>query len=102
MLLLAGLAPLVALVAGVVTDPSPTRHSFLTVPISKHLDFNAKGMSDFTKRDQEHLRNLVRRGDHRRQSSTVNKVAEIALNNTRGTYVATVSVGDPPTSCEFC
>jgi hypothetical protein len=99
MLLLAGLAPLVALVAGVVTGSSPPSHSFLTVPITKHVDFN--GMSDFIKRDPGHLRDLVKRGGHRRQSSTGNKVADILLNNTGSGYVATVSVGNPPTSCEY-
>jgi hypothetical protein len=100
LLLLARLAPLVVLATGHLTDPSHARASLLKVPISKRIDFN--GMSDFTKRDREHLRNLVKRGGHRRRSSTVNKITDIALNNTGGIYVANFSVGDPPTSCEFC
>ena len=99
MLLLAGLAPLVVLATGVVAA-SLARDSLITVPISKRINFN--GMPDLAKRDREHLRNLVKRGVHQRQSSTVNKVADIPLSNPGGIYVATVSVGDPPTSCEFC
>ena len=102
MFLSAGLAPLVMLAMGLVADPSLAlaSHYLLTVPISRHVDFN--GISDFTKKDREHLRNLVKRGRHRRQSSTVNKVANIPLNNTGGIYVATIGVGTPPTSCGSC
>ncbi|KAI0279620.1 acid protease [Russula aff. rugulosa BPL654] len=99
LLLLARLAPLVVLATGHLTDPSLARASLLKVPISKRIDFN--GRSDFTKRDREHLRNLVRRGGHRRRSSTVNKITDIALNNTGGIYVANVSVGDPPANYQL-
>jgi hypothetical protein len=97
MLLFAGFAPLVVLATGVVADSSPARDSIITFPISKRLNFN--GIPDFTKRDRDHLRNLVKRGGHRRQSSTVNKTPDIPLNNTGGIYVATIGVGDPPTNC---
>ena len=97
MLLLAGLAPLIVLVAGIVADSSPHGQSLLKVPITKHVDYNG-----FIKRDREHLRNFVRRGGHRRQSSTESKTADMLLNNTAGIYIATVSVGNPPTACEFC
>jgi hypothetical protein len=100
MLLLAGLAPLVVLAAGVVADPSLARDSLVAVPISKRLSFN--GIPDFTKRDREHLRSLVKRSCHQRQSSTINKTPDIPLNNTGGIYVATVGVGNPPTNCESC
>jgi hypothetical protein len=98
MFLLARLAPLVVLATGLVAGPSLARASLLKMPISKRSDFNA----DFVKRDREHLRNLVKRGVHQRQSSTVNEIADIPLTNIGGIYAATVSVGDPPTSCEFC
>ena len=100
MLLFAGLAPLVVLATGVVADSSLARDSFIRFPISKRLNFN--GIPDFTKRDQDHLRNLVKCGGHRRQSSAVNKTPDIPLNNTGGIYVATIGVGDPPTNCESC
>jgi hypothetical protein len=100
MLLFAGLAPLVVLATGVVADSTLARDSLIKVPISKRINFN--GIPDFTKRDREHLRNLVKRGGHRRQSSTANKVPDISLNNTGGIYVATIGVGDPPTNCESC
>ena len=100
LLLLTGVAPLIALAAGFVADPLLTRHSLLTVPITRHVEFN--GISDFTKRDREHLRNLVKRGRHRRQSSTASKVANTPLNNTGGIYVATIAVGNPPTNCASC
>jgi hypothetical protein len=100
MLLSAGLAPLVLLVAGVIADPSLARDSLITVPISKRTDFNA--IPDFTKRDRERLRQLVERSSHRRQSSTVSKAPDIPLNNTGGIYVATIGVGNPATNCEFC
>ena len=98
MFLFTGLAPLIVLATGLVADPSLARDSLVRVPISKRTNFN--GISDFSKRDREHLGSLVKRGRHRRQSSTVNKVADIPLNNTGGVYVATIGVGDPPTSCE--
>ena len=94
MLLFAGLALLAVLATGVAAD------SLITVPISKLTDFN--GMPDFIKRDREHLRNLVKRGGHRRQSSTVNEPPSILLNNTGGIYVATIGIGEPATNCEWC
>jgi hypothetical protein len=98
MLLLTGLAPLVVLVTGVVADPSLARDSLITVPISQRMNFN--GIPDFTRRGREHSRNLVKRGGHRRQSSTVNKTPDISLNNTGGIYVATIGIGEPATECE--
>jgi hypothetical protein len=98
MLLVAGLAPLVVLATSVVANPSVARDSLITVPISKHINFN--GAPDFIKRDREHLKNLVRRG-RRWQSLAVNKTPDITLNNTGGIYVATIGVGEPATKCEF-
>lgn len=98
MLLLTGLAPLVVLATGLVANPSLARTPLLKVPISKRADFN----TEFIKRDWEHLRNLGKRGVHQCRSSTVNKIADILLNNIGGIYVANVSVGDPPTTCESC
>ena len=100
MLLLTGLAPLVVLVTGVVADPSLARDSLIRVPVSQRTSFY--GITDFTPRGREHLRNLVKRGGHRRQSSTVNKTPSIPLNNTGGIYVATIGVGEPATECESC
>ena len=90
MLLFAGLALLAVIATGVAAD------SLITVPISKRIDFN--GIPDFTKRDREHLRNLVKRGGYRRQSSTAHKTTGIPLNNTGGIYVATIGTGEPATS----
>jgi hypothetical protein len=94
MLLSAGLASLVVLATGVVADPSLAiaRDSLIRVPISKHINF--KGIPDFTKRDRDHLRNLVKRCGHRHQSPTVNKTPNIPLDNIGGIYVATIGVGD--------
>ena len=100
MLLLAEFASLFVLASGVVADPSLARDSLIKVPISKRVNFN--GVPDFSKRDREHLRKLVKRGGQQRQSSTVNKTPDIPLNNTGGIYVATIGVGDPPTNCESC
>lgn len=97
-LLLSGLASLAVLATGVVNNPSLARDSLIAVPISKRVDFN--GIPDFTKRDREHLRNLVKRGGHRHRSLTVNKTPSMPLNNTGGGYVVTVGVGQPPTNCE--
>ena len=100
LLLLAGLAPsLVVLAAGVVADPPFARDTLLTVPISKRINYN--GIYDLTKRDREHFTNLVKRGGgHRRQSSNINKIPSILINNTGIGYVATIAVGSPPTNCE--
>jgi hypothetical protein len=100
LLLAAVLAPLVVLAAGVVADSTPARDSLIKVPITKRTNFN--GIPDFAKRDREHLRNRVKRGGHRRQSSTINKVPSIPLNNTGGIYVATIGIGEPATNCECC
>ena len=100
MLLFAGFAPLVVLATGVAADFPLARDSLITVPISKRIDFN--GIPDFIKRDREHLRDLVKRGGHRRQFSTANKTPSILLNNTGGIYVATIGIGEPATNCESC
>jgi hypothetical protein len=97
MFLSAGLAPLVMLAMALVAEPSL---ALFKVPISRQVD--PIGISDFAKRDREHLRNLVKRGRHRRQASTASKVVDIPLNNTGGIYVATISVGDPSKECECC
>ena len=100
MFLLVGLAPLVVLATGLVGSPSLAQGSHVTVPLSKRT--SVSGISDFTKRDWDHWRNLVKRDGHRRQSSTENKTPTIPLNNIGGTYVATISVGDSPSECESC
>jgi hypothetical protein len=100
MFLLAGLAPLVVLATGVVADSSVARDSLIRFPISKRINFN--GILDFSRRDREHLSNLVKRSGHQRQSSIVNKTSNIPLNNTGGIYVATIGVGEPATNCESC
>ena len=102
MLLSTGLASLVVLATGVVADPSLAiaRDSLIRVPISKRINFN--GIPDFTKRDRDHLRNLVKRSGHRHRSPNVNKIPDIPLNNTGGIYVATIGVGEPATNCESC
>ena len=100
MLLFAGLAPLVVLATGVLADSPLARDSLVTVPISKRIDLN--GIPDFIKRDREHLRNLVKRGGHRRQFSTANKTPSVLLNNNGSIYVATIGIGEPATNCESC
>jgi hypothetical protein len=100
MLLLAALAPLVVLATGVIAGPPLARDSLIRVPITQRTNFN--GIPDFTTRGREHMRNLVKRGGHRRQSSTVNKTPSIPLNYTGGVYVATIGVGEPAKNCESC
>jgi hypothetical protein len=103
MFLFVGLALLVVLATGLLAEPSLAHHSLIKVPISKRTTgFN--GISDFAKRDREHLRNLVarKRDCARRQSSTASKIVDIPLNNTGGIYVATIGVGDPKKECESC
>lgn len=99
-LLLSGLVPLAVLATAVAADPPLARDSLIAMPISKRVNFN--GIPEFTKRDREHLRSLVKRGGHRLRSSTVNKTPSIPLNNTGGGYVVTLGVGQPATNCESC
>ena len=98
LLLLAGLAPSLALLAtGMVVDLATTQDHLIGMPISRRI--HANDISDFTKRDREY-RKRVKRDGHQCLSSIVKKTLSTPLDDIEHGYAVTIGVGDPPTECE--
>ena len=99
-LLVSVLATFLQLVAArVAADPIVPRNSPVTLPIMKRLNVTQSGSFKPAQRDLIRSRNLVKR-----DSSTLDGITNIPLNenSTIGIYTASIGVGNPATVCESC
>lgn len=80
----------------VVANPVPAQEHRVTLPLSKHI--NTTAIRDVLKHDQARARHLKGR--------TAQKFHPLSLGsepvtNTAVTYIASVGVGSPPTTCKW-
>ncbi len=90
------LTAVLLLVVSVAADPVVVRRAPVSLPFARRL--NITGAHDLIRKDQTRARNMFAASKAKRSGSPVN----VGITNVGVIYVASVGIGSPPTSCEWC